>query len=142
MAGPSQAPALAKFKTATDLRCVSRFITSMRWVTDCSTLSNIAEDTILTTLRERYLASNPYTSLSFKALVSVNPHAYVPTNGDASLQDYVAEYYNCVVDDGMPREERPAVLEKERLQPHIFRLALNAFYNMRRTNQDQIMILR
>lgn len=107
-----------------------------------SALPSIAEDTILATLRERYLASNPYTSISSTALVSVNPHKYLPTNGDASLQDYVAEYYKSAVDDSVPREERASALAKERLSPHVFRTALAAYYNMKRTRQDQIVLLK
>ena len=100
----------------------------------------IAEDTILATLRERYLSSQPYTALSSCALVSVNPHAYLPVNGDASLQDYVVEHYRSAVNDSARREGDNVV--KEQLGPHIFRLALNAYYNMKRTRQDQIMITR
>lgn len=73
-------------------------------------------------------------------LVSVNPHTYLPTNGDASLQDYVAEHCRSAVDDAVSRDGEVAV--KEKLNPHIFRLALNAYYNMRRTGQDQIVVLR
>lgn len=100
----------------------------------------IAEDTILATLRERYLSSQPYTALSSSALVSVNPHAYLPINGDASLQDYVAEHYRSAVNDSARREGDNVV--KEQLGPHIFRLALNAYYNMKRTRQDQIVVTR
>ncbi|RXK42203.1 chitin synthase [Tremella mesenterica] len=98
-----------------------------------SALPSVAEDTIVATLRERYLASQPYTALSSSALVSVNPLTYLPVNGDAPLQDYVAEYHRNAVED--------ASGNKERLGPHIFRLALSAYYNMRRTRQDQIMVL-
>jgi len=107
-----------------------------------SSLPTIAEDTILATLRERYLSSNPYTSISAASLVSVNPHIYLPINGDASLQDYVAEYYRSAVDDEVPREERGSGYSKERLSPHVFRTALGAYYNMKRTRQDQIILLR
>jgi chitin synthase len=100
----------------------------------------VAEDTILATLRERYLSSQSYTALSSAALVSVNPHAYLPVNGDATLQDYVAEYYRSAVNDSARREGDDVV--KEQLGPHVFRLALNAYYNMKRTRQDQIMIMR
>lgn len=105
-----------------------------------SSLPSIAEDTILATLRERYLASSPYTAISSAALVSVNPHTYLPVNGDASLQDYVAEYHRSAVDDGAARDGE--IVVKEQLGPHIFRTALGAYYNMRRTNQDQILVMR
>lgn len=100
----------------------------------------LAEDTVLATLRERYLSSQPYTALSSSALISVNPHAYLNINGDASLQDYVAEHYRSAVNDSARREGDDVI--KEQLGPHVFRLALNAYYNMKRTRQDQIMIMR
>ena len=71
----------------------------------------------------------------------MNPHTYLPVNGDASLQDYVAEYYRSAVDDGVSRDAGEAVV-KERLGPHVFRIALSAYYNMRRTRQDQIVLMR
>jgi chitin synthase len=107
------------------------------WLTR-STLPSIAEDTILATLRERYLASQPYTAIGSSAVVSLNAHAYIPHNGDSSLQQYVAEYYKLGVNDGTSRDGAEVV--REQLGPHVFRLALNAFYNMRRTGQDQIVL--
>lgn len=71
----------------------------------------------------------------------MNPHAYLPINGDASLQDYVAEYYRSAVDDGVSRDGAEAMV-KERLGPHVFRLTLGAYYNMKRTRQDQIVLMR
>ncbi|WRT65066.1 uncharacterized protein IL334_002008 [Kwoniella shivajii] len=110
-------------------------------ITDlCSLSSSTAEDTVLATLRERYLLSQPYTSLSPSGLVSVNPHTYLPVNGDASLQDYVAEYYKINVDDETSRDADSGS-SRSRLGPHVFQLALSAYYNMRRTRQDQIVIL-
>jgi chitin synthase len=99
-------------------------------------LTTIAEDTVLQTLRERYSTSQPYTSVGSSALVSINPLTYLPTNGDASLQDYVTEYYRSTGDDAIGDTPTP-----QRLPPHIFRQALAAYYNMRRTGQDQIMIM-
>lgn len=75
--------------------------------------------------------------------MSVNPHTYLPINGDASLQDYVAEYYRSAADDGVSRDgDGGEQLSKERLSPHVFRQALSAYYNMRRTGQDQIVMMR
>ncbi|KAK4689794.1 chitin synthase, partial [Tremellales sp. Uapishka_1] len=122
MAGPSYRGGGSRFEGITDL---------------CS-LPSIAEDTILATLRERYLANQPYTAISPSALVSLNPHVYIPLNGDASLQDYVAEYHRSTVDDDVSREKGG---EKERLGPHVFGLALASYYNMKRTKQDQIIIM-
>ena len=86
---------------------------------------------MLACLRERYLASAPYTALSASALVSLNPHKYLPQNGDQVLQQYAAEYRAMLPDGG-----------REQLPPHIFRLAMNAYYHMRRTGGDQSILLR
>ncbi|OCF41838.1 chitin synthase [Kwoniella heveanensis CBS 569] len=115
-------------------------------IQDLCNLSSIAEDTVIVTLRERYLSAQPYTALSPSAIVSVNPHTYLPVNGDASLQDYVAEYYKITTDDTTSRSQSRGDdspiggRDKDRLGPHIFQLALSAYYNMRRTRQDQIVV--
>jgi chitin synthase len=105
-----------------------------------SSLPSIAEDTVLATLRERYLASQPYTALSPCAIVSVNPYVYQPINGDQSLQAYLAEYFESAVTDSTLRDGGDVV--KEQLGPHLFRLAFSAYYNMRRTRQDQVIVTR
>ncbi|KAL1408451.1 Chitin synthase, class 5 [Vanrija albida] len=115
-----------------------RFSSRFEGITDLCALPSIAEDTILATLRERYITGQPYTSVSSSALVNVNPLIYLPLNGDASLQDYVTEYYRSAGDDTVGDPEN---MTKERLGPHIFRHGLSAYYNMRRTGQDQILLL-
>lgn len=105
-----------------------------------SGLPSIAEDTVLALLRERYISSHPYTALSSHALISVNPFGHQTTNGDQALQDYMTEYHESSIEDTSLRggEIGPA----ERQGPHIFRTAYNAYYNMERTKQDQVIILR
>ncbi|WVR04387.1 hypothetical protein IAU60_001389 [Kwoniella sp. DSM 27419] len=125
--GPSQARA-------------SQFGSRFENITDLCSLPSIAEDTVIVTLRDRYLSAQPYTALSPAALVSINPHTYLPINGDASLQDYVAEYYRSTADDNALREGDSSPINN-RLGPHIFQLALSAYYNMRRTRQDQIVLM-
>ena len=97
-------------------------------VTDLATLSPVSEDIIVSCIRERFMNDNIYTSIGTSALVAVNPHKYVPSNSDAVLHKYAAEY----------RDTSP---DKVRLPPHIFQLANNAYYHMRRTAQDQSILL-
>ncbi|ORY22433.1 chitin synthase-domain-containing protein [Naematelia encephala] len=123
-AGPSQSRMSSRFESISDL---------------CA-LPTVAEDTILAALRERFLASQPYISLSSSALVSINPHTYLPINGDSSLQNYVAEYYRSSADDDVSRTAGDGH-GKEGASPHVFRMALSAYYNMKRTRQDQIMLM-
>ena len=70
-----------------------------------------------------------YTNIGSSALVAVNPHKYVASNADSILQKYAANY-------------RDTTENKTPLPPHIFQLANNAYYHMRRTAQDQSLIIR
>lgn len=98
-------------------------------VTDLSTLPSVSDDIIVSCIRERFMTDNIYTRIGTSGLVAVNPHKYVPSNSDAVLQKYAAEY----------RDTSPA---KELLPPHIFQLSNNAYYHMRRTTQDQCILLK
>ncbi|KAF7439767.1 hypothetical protein PC9H_000103 [Pleurotus ostreatus] len=96
-------------------------------VTDLSQLSHITEDVIVACLRERFMSDHIYTNIGSSALVAVNPHKYIASNSDAVLNKYAAEY-------------RDTSEHKEKLPPHIFQLANNAYYHMRRTTQDQCIL--
>ena len=98
-------------------------------VTDLAKLNAISDDVIVSCLRERFLSDNIYTNIGSSALVAVNPHKYISSNADSVLHKYAGEYRNTV--EGT-----------ERLPPHIFQLANNAYYHMRRTTQDQSILLR
>jgi chitin synthase len=98
-------------------------------VTDLASLSSISDDVIVTCLRERFMTDIIYTSIGSSALVAVNPHKYVASNADSILQKYAADY-------------RDTTENKAPLPPHIFQLANNAYYHMRRTAQDQSLIIR
>ena len=98
-------------------------------VTDISTLPSVSDDIIVSCIRERFMADNIYTGVGTSAIVAVNPHKYVASNSDAVMHKYAAEYRNTSPDN-------------ERLPPHIFQLANDAYYHMRRTTQDQSIILR
>lgn len=92
-------------------------------------LKNISDDILVSTIRERFLSDNIYTGLGSNALVALNPHKFITSNADNALVEYAAEY-------------RDTAEEKEYHPPHIFQLANNAYYQMRRTNQDQSIVFR
>jgi chitin synthase len=98
-------------------------------VQDLSTLSPVSDDIIVSCLRERFMSDTIYTNIGTSALIAVNPHKYVSTNSDSVLQKYAAEY-------------RDTSQDKEILPPHIFQIANNAYYHMRRTTQDQCLLFR
>lgn len=96
---------------------------------DLTTLEPISDDLLVATLRERFMADTVYTNIGSSFLVALNPHKYVPSNSDSVLHKYAAEF----------RDPSPL---KEPLPPHIFQKANNAYYNMRRTGQDQSIVFR
>lgn len=98
-------------------------------VIDLSHLSPPSDELIVACLRERFMTDNIYTSIGTSGLVALNPHKYVTSNSDSVLHKYAAEY-------------RDTSEHKQPLPPHIFQLANNAYYHMRRTTQDQTLIFR
>jgi chitin synthase len=98
-------------------------------VIDLSKLSQLSDDIIVACLRERFMSDYIYTNIGTSGLVALNPHKYVPSNADSVLHKYAAEY-------------RDSSEHKESLSPHIFQLANNAYYHMKRTTQDQSIVFR
>lgn len=98
-------------------------------VTDLATLSPVSDDVVVACLRERFMTDNIYTNIGSSGLVALNPHKYVASNSDSIMHKYAAEY-------------RDTSEHKEPLPPHIFQVANNAYYHMKRTTQDQSIIFR
>jgi chitin synthase len=98
--------------------------------TDLAQLPAVSDDLVVACLRERFMADTIYTSIGSCGLVALNPHKYVPSNADSVLHKYAAEYRDT-------SEHRESALP-----PHIFQLANNAYYHMRRTTQDQAVLFR
>src|SRR5258708_31632730 len=97
-------------------------------VIDLSQLPNVTDDLIVACLRERFLKNSIYIRVGSSAIIAVNPHKYLASSSDALLVSYAQEY----------RDTSSAKIYKE---PHVFHLANNAYYNMRRTGQDQCILL-
>ncbi|KAF8064853.1 glycosyltransferase family 2 protein [Lyophyllum atratum] len=96
-------------------------------VTDLTHLSSPSDDVIVACLRERFMTDNIYTSIGSSGIVALNPHKYVTSNSDSVMHKYAAEY-------------RDTSEHKQPLPPHIFQLANNAYYHMKRTSQDQTIV--
>lgn len=139
----AQQPPPSRFQGVTDLSCVSKqhLATSLRQTNPCTSSLAVTEDTILVTLQERYLSHKPYASLSPAALVFLNPYSYLPIDDEESLLRFVEEYYQSSNEEGGSRNEQ-GWWKKKLEEPHVFQLALSAYYNMRRTGQDQVIIAR
>ncbi|KAF8890149.1 P-loop containing nucleoside triphosphate hydrolase protein [Infundibulicybe gibba] len=82
---------------------------------------------IVACLRERFMADTIHTNIGSSALVALNPHKYVSTSADSIMHKYAAEY-------------RDTSEHREKLPPHIFQTANNAYYHMKRTTQDQCLV--
>lgn len=113
-----------------------------------SELPSIAEDTLLATLRERYLLSKPYTALSSSGLIALNPFASHTSNSEQSLQRYAQDYREGGDGDQNGQEGSSGNNggdqngKGKQREPHVFALANDAYYHMKRTGQDQSILLR
>ncbi|KAJ6481577.1 glycosyltransferase family 2 protein [Mycena vitilis] len=99
----------------------------MEGMTDLAQLASLSDDSIVACLRERFMTDSIYTSIGTSGLVALNPHKYVNSSADSVMHKYAANY----------RDTSP---DKDSLPPHIFQLANNAYYHMRRTTQDQSIV--
>lgn len=99
----------------------------MEGMTDLAQLASLSDDSIVACLRERFMTDSIYTSIGTSGLVALNPHKYVNSSADSVMHKYAANY----------RDTSP---DKESLPPHIFQLANNVYYHMRRTTQDQSIV--
>ncbi|EST05048.2 Cytochrome b5-like heme/steroid binding domain protein [Kalmanozyma brasiliensis GHG001] len=96
-----------------------------------SQLLNITPETIFSVLRDRFYSGLPYTALSDSILVSVNPYASSGNrNSDDTLREYTRDH-----------RETNKQLRGAALPPHIFAHACNAYFYMRRTGQDQSLLM-
>lgn len=97
-------------------------------VVNLSQLSSVTDEFIVSCLRERFLKDLTYTRVGSSAIVAVNSHKYVASSSDTVLVSYAHEH-------------RDTSANKIYKEPHVFQLANNAYYNMRRTGQDQCILL-
>lgn len=89
-----------------------------------------SEDAIVHLLHSRFKHSLPYTRLGSSTLVVVNPYQPLEILNDATLESYADACYRNLSDS------------KPIMQPHVYDLAARVYFHMRRTGQDQSIILR
>ncbi|KAI7891847.1 chitin synthase [Mucor mucedo] len=102
--------------------------------TDLVSLYNVGgsvptEDTISNLLANRYKRNLPYTQLGYSNLVVVNPYQHLELLNDATLKSYAEIGYKDLSEG------------KQSLQPHVYELATRVYFHMRRTGEDQSVIL-
>lgn len=88
-------------------------------------------DELLSIIRARFNDGLLYSDLSSRVLVSVNPFQDDQSSSAAVRADWTAEYGECG-NEGV----------RGRLSPHLFGTSNKAYYYMRRTGQDQTILLR
>lgn len=103
--------------------------------TDLVSLFNVGgspptEEAISNFLAARYKRNLPYTQLGYSNLIVVNPYQPLELLNDATLRSYAEIGYKDL------SEQKPA------LQPHVYELATKVYFHMRRTGEDQSIILR
>lgn len=103
--------------------------------TDLVSLYNVGgspptEDSISNLLANRYKRNLPYTQLGYSNLVVVNPYQHLELLNDATLKSYAEIGYKDLSE------------HKQSLQPHVYELATRVYFHMRRTGEDQSVILR
>ncbi|ORZ23503.1 chitin synthase [Absidia repens] len=88
-----------------------------------------SEDNISNLLQNRYKRNQPYTQIGHSNLIVINPYHPLDLLNDATLQTYADYGYRNISE------------QKTFMQPHIYDLAAKIYFHMRRTGEDQTMIL-
>ncbi|KAI9314571.1 chitin synthase-domain-containing protein [Dichotomocladium elegans] len=88
-----------------------------------------SEDSIVNFLQNRFKRNQVYTRAGHSNLVVINPYQPLESLNDATLQTYADVGYRDV------SENKPL------LQPHVYELATRAYFHMRRTGEDQSIVL-
>lgn len=91
----------------------------------------LTPEDVLSILRARFLDALPYTWVSPRVLLAVNLNQLVQINADAALGEWAADFADCGR-DGV----------RGTLGPHVWAMSGKAYYYMRRTGQDQTILLR
>ncbi|KAG2237902.1 hypothetical protein INT48_002207 [Thamnidium elegans] len=87
------------------------------------------EDSITNLLSSRFKRNQPYTRIGHSNLIVVNPYQPLEILNDATLKSYADIGYRNVVEN------------KSFMQPHVYDLAARVYFHMRRTGEDQSIIL-
>ncbi|RCI02456.1 hypothetical protein CU098_010499, partial [Rhizopus stolonifer] len=88
-----------------------------------------SEDSIANLLSTRSKRNQPYTRSGYSNLIVVNPYQSLEILNDATLKSYADNGYRNLVEN------------KPFMQPHVYDLATRAYFHMRRTGEDQSIIL-
>lgn len=88
------------------------------------------EDSITNLLSARFKRNQPYTRIGHLNLIVVNPYQPLEILNDVTLRSYADVGYRNLIEN------------KQFMQPHVYDLAARVYFHMRRTGEDQSIILR
>lgn len=131
---------------------------------DLTHLGSTSDDAIVHNLTSRWKQKLPYTRINATTLVAVNPYEVLSILNDAHAETYADKCYRDVAPEVRPSERTDGKLgqrNKKRgdrtggdqhsqhssrqsgtLAPHPFELAGKVYLHMRRTGQDQTVVMR
>jgi chitin synthase len=89
-----------------------------------------SEDSISSLLSSRFKRNQPYIRAGNSNLIVVNPYQPLEILNDATLRSYADIGYRNIADN------------KSFMQPHVYDLAARVYFHMRRTGEDQSIVLR
>ncbi|KAG0754115.1 hypothetical protein G6F63_014795 [Rhizopus arrhizus] len=95
-----------------------------------SSSSPPSEDNIAHLIQSRFKRNQPYTRLGHSTLIVVNPYQPLEILNDVTLNTYADIGYRNVAEN------------KIFMQPHVYDLATRVYFHMRRTGEDQSIVLR
>lgn len=96
-------------------------------------------ESVLNVLKTRFLSDLPYTYVSPRALVAVNPNKQLPLNSEHALNAYATDWRDC--DEGRRARVDSEAGTRAGTGPHVWQLAGRAYYYMRRTGGDASIVL-
>lgn len=96
-----------------------------------------SEDSITNLLSSRFKRNQPYTCIGHSNLIVVNPYQPLEILNDATLKSYADIGYRNVNTD-----KSTTATNLTFMQPHVYDLAARVYFHMRRTGEDQSIILR
>ncbi|CAO3598523.1 unnamed protein product [Absidia cylindrospora] len=104
------------------------------------------EETIVSTIRSRFLQDKTFTRIAHPILIAINPFKDIRHSIADTSNHYFTEYKSS---NGNPQQQSPQLQQQQQQQhsrntplpPHVFQHINQAYFYMRRTGQDQSIIL-
>lgn len=100
-------------------------------INDLATVDNPTDKQLTEILHQKFLNYNIYTNIGSCNLIAVNPFKDLAQNDAQTSDDYVTSYKDISLENPI----------SNKLNPHIFELINRSYFHMRRTGNDQSILL-